>query len=271
MLIYLIRNRINGKVYVGKTVKSVQRRWKEHLYTARNGGRTRLSTAIRKYGEDGFDVTILVQDIGSAEELNTLEITYIAKYRSMEVALGYNIARGGDGGARPCSEERRAALRVRMTGTGNPFFGKTHSLKTRQGFTDSRKGRKQSAETVKKRRDSLKGRTQSPEEVARRLAGFTEESYAKISASLKARPVTQQTRDKRSASLKGQTRSPEQVARIRAASAKRRNRVTSVCAGCLTVFESSVSRGKRFCTRACWKENHRRVAKSAEPITRVLN
>jgi group I intron endonuclease len=267
MLIYLVRNRVNGKIYIGKTVKTVERRWKEHCYTARNNGRARLSTAIRKYGEDCFEVTTLVSGIESLETLNALEIEYIAKYRSTEVTVGYNIAHGGDGGARPCSEERRAELRIKMTGSGNPFFGKKHSPETRQKFVESRVGIKQTVASKRKRSDALKGRSQTPEMVARRLAGFTKESRAKISATLRARPVTQQTRDKRSASLRGKKRSPESVARIRAASALRRNRVTVTCAGCSAVFERSVSRGGKFCNRTCWKENHRRVAKSSKRIT----
>jgi hypothetical protein len=34
--IYLIRNRVNGKGYVGQTVKSVRKRFFEHLRSAEN-------------------------------------------------------------------------------------------------------------------------------------------------------------------------------------------------------------------------------------------
>lgn len=54
--IYKITNKINGKVYIGKTTKTVQERWKEHLResrTERSENRP-LYRAIRKYGVDGI-------------------------------------------------------------------------------------------------------------------------------------------------------------------------------------------------------------------------
>lgn len=35
VIVYLIRNCVNGKVYVGKTTKSLKRRWQQHVWTAR--------------------------------------------------------------------------------------------------------------------------------------------------------------------------------------------------------------------------------------------
>lgn len=37
MSIYFIRNKINGKVYVGKTVQSVEVRWQQHQQAANRG------------------------------------------------------------------------------------------------------------------------------------------------------------------------------------------------------------------------------------------
>ena len=35
--IYLIQNRLNGKSYIGKTIRDVNQRWAEHAYSALEG------------------------------------------------------------------------------------------------------------------------------------------------------------------------------------------------------------------------------------------
>ena len=48
-IIYKITNKVNGKVYIGQTTKSLKKRWTEHVYT--NPTRKYLlHKAIQKYG-----------------------------------------------------------------------------------------------------------------------------------------------------------------------------------------------------------------------------
>lgn len=57
--VYLIRNLVNGKCYVGKTELSVEHRWKEHQCYARNNyGNALVHKAIRKYGSKGHELTL---------------------------------------------------------------------------------------------------------------------------------------------------------------------------------------------------------------------
>jgi group I intron endonuclease len=97
MLIYLITNKVNGKVYVGKTTKTLAHRWKEHKTAAKNGGHTIIQAAIRKYGDENFEIRELVQ-AKTLEELSTLEKTHIQLYRATDSTVGYNMTPGGDGG-----------------------------------------------------------------------------------------------------------------------------------------------------------------------------
>lgn len=96
MLVYLVTNLGNGKQYVGMTKRDIQERWASHCSAARNGSPYRFHSAIRKYGEDGFKVEILHDDIDSDMECRTIEADSIIKLRTME--LGYNATPGGTGG-----------------------------------------------------------------------------------------------------------------------------------------------------------------------------
>jgi len=87
--IYRIKNKINGKSYIGQS-KSVQRRWREHI---RGTEDSVISKAIRKYGEDNFTFEII--EICSVEDLDSREIYYIKKYETYK--KGYNMTLGGDG------------------------------------------------------------------------------------------------------------------------------------------------------------------------------
>ena len=58
-VIYLIRNRLNGKSYVGQTVKTLQARWAEHIRDARKGSPFLFHRAIRKYGVEVFSESLL--------------------------------------------------------------------------------------------------------------------------------------------------------------------------------------------------------------------
>lgn len=92
--IYIIRNTINDKVYVGQTTKSVRLRFLNHLSAARRGKDYVIGKAIRKYGEKNFYVETLEECLKS--ELNEREIYYIKFYNSTNPKFGYNMSKGGN-------------------------------------------------------------------------------------------------------------------------------------------------------------------------------
>lgn len=94
--IYVITNKINNKVYVGKTVDYTQRKW-QHFHTETC---PILKKAFSKYGIENFEMTpVLTFQAVSKEVLNTclieLEKLYIKKYDSYK--HGYNMTQGGEG------------------------------------------------------------------------------------------------------------------------------------------------------------------------------
>ena len=55
--IYKITNNINGKSYIGKTERTIEIRWKEHLrHIASLQDRLPLYKAMAKYGKENFIV-----------------------------------------------------------------------------------------------------------------------------------------------------------------------------------------------------------------------
>jgi len=56
VIVYIIRNRINEKVYIGKTKGLLKDRWKAHLRNTKRKLDYPIYRAIRKYGADVFKV-----------------------------------------------------------------------------------------------------------------------------------------------------------------------------------------------------------------------
>ena len=88
MIIYKITNLVNGKIYVGQTKFSVEKRFKEHAKA-----NSPLGHAIRKYGKENFKAEV-IEICQTFTELNEREIFWIAKL-NCKVPNGYNIADGG--------------------------------------------------------------------------------------------------------------------------------------------------------------------------------
>ena len=103
--IYKITNKENGKIYIGKTVNTIQERWHEHIDEAfgNNASNSLLHKAIAKYGVSSF----LVEEVGEFldSELNEKEIFYIKEYKSFHLDGGYNLTYGGEGTTRYSDEE----------------------------------------------------------------------------------------------------------------------------------------------------------------------
>lgn len=94
-IIYKATNKINNKVYIGQTIKSLQERIYAHVYRAKkslNITHTHFINAIRKYGENNF-IWEVIDSGENQEELNQKESYWIKYYNTIE--NGYNIQEGG--------------------------------------------------------------------------------------------------------------------------------------------------------------------------------
>ena len=88
MVIYKIRNKINNKIYIGKSIENNPNYF---------GSGISITMAIKKHGKNNFEKDIL-EKCENLEELNEKEKFWIKEYNSTNRKTGYNIAEGGNGG-----------------------------------------------------------------------------------------------------------------------------------------------------------------------------
>jgi group I intron endonuclease len=139
MLIYKATNIINGKIYIGKTVKALKSRIAEHKADINRGQIFHFHRALIKYGFDNFKWEIL-EKANDLDELNRLECYYIELFNSRDRLLGYNIAYGGCGGGNRIgvilSDETKKKISTAKTGIswGN------HTEESKRQISSKRKG-----------------------------------------------------------------------------------------------------------------------------------
>lgn len=131
MIIYRAENLLNGKVYIGQTVRGLGDRIKEHQ---RKNTKSLLGKAMKKYGTEAFKIDI-VYVAKSLEDLNIAEIAWI-RYEDCLAPNGYNLVEGGGGTVGykhpPETKSKMSKAKEGMYyGKDNPFYGRTHSEETR--------------------------------------------------------------------------------------------------------------------------------------------
>lgn len=93
--IYIIKNKVNDKVYIGQTTTTVHERFMQHKKpcTRKKRGSYKLYNAMNKYGVDNFYIETLETDV-PIDKLDAAEIAYIEQYDSCN--NGYNTTYGGN-------------------------------------------------------------------------------------------------------------------------------------------------------------------------------
>lgn len=91
MVVYKIKNTLNGKVYIGRTIQSLNNRWTRHKYDCFVKELDfPLYRAMRKYGIENFTIE-KVDEAETIEKLNKKEADWIFNLESMVYQNGYNI------------------------------------------------------------------------------------------------------------------------------------------------------------------------------------
>ena len=102
--VYCHTNKENGKKYIGITRQAVERRWKN----GKGYSTQHFSRAIKKYGWDNFEHTILMSNLTKSQACY-YEQFYIKKYETTLPENGYNETLGGDGGGMYGKHHTKAA------------------------------------------------------------------------------------------------------------------------------------------------------------------
>ncbi len=137
--IYLIRNLVNGKGYVGKTILPIIERFAEHKQNAKKGMDYALARALRKHGFGNFSISkVVTSDVLLLDDLERHYIQFFGTFAPS--GHGYNLTKGGEGS-----------------------LGWIPSEKTRIAISISKIGKKQSAEHIAKRIAKTKGKKRSAE------------------------------------------------------------------------------------------------------------
>ncbi len=100
--VYMIRNKLNGKVYIGESV-DIRRRWNLYKWASvsdKNYPETTraITKAIRSDGIENFEFSILQSGENMKDKFNRLavEAEYIMNYQSYNSEFGYNQTTGNE-------------------------------------------------------------------------------------------------------------------------------------------------------------------------------
>lgn len=192
--IYKVENIVNHKIYIGKTSRNMLLRKRDHLYKAKRDKRVLFHNAIRKYGPESFEWSVLFMSEDD-QELSKKEIEFIAQHQSMLPEFGYNLTHGGEG--QRCNDA------------------------TRKKMSEKARLQVKTPESIEKQRQSLKeyykthhhpntGRVKSEEEIEKQREGL-KNHYKKYGG----RPISEAHKQAVSRAQKGRKRTPEEIEKNR--------------------------------------------------------
>ena len=139
--IYKISNKITGQSYIGKTTRTLNERFSDHIQNAKTG-KTYLYSAMRKYGKDNFELSLVEECEDTL--VDKREIFWIDELNTRAPA-GYNMTAGGTGGDNAHSPNFVSSMKDYHSVKPKEeyatfgFKGKTHSNETKHKQATKRK------------------------------------------------------------------------------------------------------------------------------------
>lgn len=183
-IVYRIFNTTNGKSYIGQTWGLLDERWSAHQDP--NSSCRKLRNAIKKYGKNVFDLSILCI-LDNQKELDLAEDYWIEFFDCIND--GYNLRRGGSRGK--LSKET-----IELMKKPKSSIAITH-MRESQGSQEMRErkriaqlGKKHSQERIEKSRLARLGKKrteQQRENISRGMQGYvpTEKHKQNVSIAVK--------------------------------------------------------------------------------------
>jgi len=218
VFVYKYTNKINGKIYVGITTRTIEIRHKEHLKAINDS--YYFHRALKKYGVNNFELETLCacNDFEELKEKEKFYIKHLNSFVRSKNSKGYNMTLGGEGtvgfkhslksklnmsnlskefyknNPHPAkgvtfSEERKKRQSISMKGKydgeKNPYYGKKHRKEVKNIMSEKAK------ERFSKGKHPMLGKK------------LSEETKKKISLSIMGRVISQEQRKAHSDFIKG--------------------------------------------------------------------
>jgi group I intron endonuclease len=131
-IIYILKNKINNKIYVGQTTRFFEERFKRHRYSFKNRV-SLISTSIVKNGIENFEKYVFY---GIPENLlDYFEIELIKRLNSL-APNGYNLESGGNKNKHH-NKLSRDKISKATRGSNHPFWGKPRTIETKIALSKS--------------------------------------------------------------------------------------------------------------------------------------
>lgn len=172
MIIYRIINIVNGNFYIGKTTKTLEKRFKQHCLNSKNN-KTYFQKAMKKYGFENFKYEIL-EDVDFNDNIDEREKHWIKTLNPH-----YNMTEGGEGGDTSKSPNFIESIKNRKSTknmTYEEIYGNDLASELKKSRSLSNKTRDYSSFTY-----SIKGKTRSDffgEEQAKKIEEKRKKSYS---------------------------------------------------------------------------------------------
>lgn len=218
--VYVLHNKVNGKVYVGQSIH-INRRFSEHKKSAKRGDKSYLYASMRKYGQDAFSCEVAEEC--APEILDEREGHWMAVYDCRNPEKGYNFMPHGQRG-RVMNTEMRLLLSEKSRGYRHTpeaiekmrvaSTGRFCSEETKAKISAANKGRKVSEASAQKTGAALRERwdKMTPDEkiaYVEKRTGWSQPEHVReqVSERFKGVPKSEAQRAKMSAASKN--RNPE--------------------------------------------------------------
>lgn len=242
MYLYVIRNAVNGKQYIGITMRELPVRLSEHRGLANRHGKNALAKAFRKYGHAAFTATLIGEAL-TWEELLQMEREAIQTYNTYApTGWGYNLTLGGEGSlGREVSEDARQRISQANT-------GRVRTAEHREAVGQRHRGVPKSVQQRAKI-----GAAQQGEKNHRHGKPITEEHKERVRIANTGKVVSEETRAKLRAARAQQTITPEIRENMRQAALARHARGDTPGIG---VPKSAAHRAKLSAATKAYQEIH---------------
>ena len=151
--IYKATNKINGKVYIGQTTKTLHERIINHKSESNTRKQLKFHKAIAKYGFENFEWEVIDQDELGLGILDELEKLHISRYMSCNPNYGYNETNGGKG---PSGRKLSAKSREKLSLANK---GRIFTEKHKNNLRLAKIGIKESKQTIKNKSKRMQGQS----------------------------------------------------------------------------------------------------------------